>query len=156
MEKFLEYLQEAEKIVKAVDHMVYVTFPLIKDKKILLKVMTEMKKSLAYCINAILQYEYIYKQINLHKDTKTNLKIFVDQSSKRFEITQEEIKKILDLFEIVEAHKASPMEFMKGNNVIILSERMERNMISLEKIKEFLTITKNILKKTKNRIIPNY
>ena len=37
MEKFLENLQEAHKIIQTLDHMMYVTFPLIKDKNILHK-----------------------------------------------------------------------------------------------------------------------
>jgi len=116
----------------------------------------EIKKSLAYCINSILQYEYIHNKIKLCKDSKYNLKIFTDESSKRFEITKEELKSMLDLFEIAEAHKESPIEILRGDKIIILSDRMKQNSISLEKIKEFLVLAKNILKKTKNKMFPNF
>ena len=68
MERFLEYIQEAEKIIQTVDHMAYITFPLIKDKKLLLKILLETKIAVANCINSILQHEYIYKRITLYKN----------------------------------------------------------------------------------------
>ncbi|GAJ08281.1 unnamed protein product, partial [marine sediment metagenome] len=77
MEKFLENLQEAQKTIQVIDHMIYVTFPLIKDKKILTKILTETKSAITNCINSILQYEYLYKRVNLYKDAKTNFRIFI-------------------------------------------------------------------------------
>ncbi|MFH1327113.1 MAG: hypothetical protein ABIH59_03230 [archaeon] len=154
MEKFLEYLQEAEKTIKIVDHIIYVTFPLIKDKRLLLKIISEIKKVLAYCINSILQHEYLFKKIKLYKDAKSNFQTFINKSSKRFDINNKEIKQIINLFEIVEAHKYSSMEFIKDEKVFILGENMKQESISLEKTKEFLILAKEILKKTKNKIFP--
>ena len=152
MEKFIEYLQEAQRIIKTADHIAYVTFPLIKDKRLLIKILTEIKKALAYCINAILQYEYLYKRIRLYKDAKSNFKTFIDKSSTRFGIKNNEIKQILYIFELVEAHKTSPMEFVKEDKIIILSEDMKQETLNLEKTKEFIILAKNILKKTKDTI----
>jgi len=152
MEKFFEYLQEAEKITKTIDHMFYITFPIVKDKKILLKILRESKVAIANCINAILQYEYIYKRIKLYKDAKTNFQTFKDKCAKKYNISQQEIKTILDLFEIVEKHKQSAAEFMKENKLVILSENMKQEIITVEKTKEFLSLTKNILAKTKNTL----
>ena len=156
MEKFLQYLEEAQKIVRAIDHLLYVTYPLIKDKKMLLKILAESEKSIAYCINAILQYEYLYKRITLYKDAKSNLKIFFDKCSKKYGITNQEIKEILDLFKIVKSHKQSPLEFVRGDKIIILSENMKPESISLEKTKEFLLLSKSILAKTKEGVSPAF
>jgi len=153
MEKFLEYIQEASKITRIIDHMLYVTYPLVKDTKILVKILTEAKKATAYCINAILQYEYLYKRIKLYSDAKTNLRTFIEKCAPKYSINQSEIKQVLELFELAEAHKKSPFEFAKGNKVVILSENMKQNTITLEKTKEFLILTKNILQKTQKTII---
>jgi len=152
MEKFLEYLSESKRIIKTCDHMIYVSFPLIKDKRIIIKVLIELKKSLAFIINAILQFEYIYKRIKLSKNAKTNLQTFINKSAIRFNIEKEEIKKILYLFEIVELHKASAMVFPKEDKIVILSENMNKEIITSEKIKEFLILSKNILKKTEEKL----
>jgi hypothetical protein len=152
MEKFIEYLQEADKKIRAVDHMLYVTYPLVKDKRLLLKILLEAKNSIADCINSILQYEYLYDRITLQKDAKTNFRIFIDQCSKRYSITSQEIKKILDLFEIIEKHKESPFEFIKENRIVILSENMHQKIITIEETKEFLNLAKKVLEKTKNQM----
>ncbi len=151
MEKFLENLQEAENIIQTIDHMVYVTFPLIKDKRLLLKILLETKTAVANCINSILQYEYLYKRIRLYKDSKTNFRTFKERCAQRYQITEEEIKSIIELFEIVEKHKQSTFEFIKNEKVIILSENLEQKTLTIEKIKEFLVLAKDVLKKAKRQ-----
>ena len=153
MQKFLEHLQEAEKTIQTTDHLIYVTFPLIKDKRILLKAITGAKSSIAHCINAILQYEYLYKRIKLYKDARTNLQTFREKCARRYNITSNEISLINELFEVVKNHEQSPFEFLKNEKVVILSENMQQRTITLEKIKEFLNLTKEILRKTKSRIL---
>ena len=148
MERFLENIQEAQKILQAADHMVYVTFPLIKDKRLLIKVITETKNAITNCINAILQYEYLYKRIDLYKDPKTNFRLFIKKCSPRYNINSKETDLILELFEIVEKHKQSTAEFARDDKIIILSENLKTETITLEKTKEFLNLAKNILKKT--------
>ena len=149
MEKFLEALAEAEKNLRTIDHIIYVTFPLIKDKRLLLKVMKDIKGVVTGCITSILQYEYIYKRISLHRDSRENLRTFTEKCAVRYNIDKEEIKLILELFEFVEKHKASPFEFVKEGKIVMLSENSKPATLTLEKIKEFLILAKGILKKTK-------
>ena len=153
MEKFIENLKEAEKIIRTIDHLTYVTFPLVKDKRLLLKILSETKLAVANCINSILQYEYLYKRIKLYKDPKSNFNTFKEKCSKTYGITNEELKLISDLFEIVEMHKKSSMEFVRSEKIVILANNSQPKSISIEKIKEFLRISKSLLQKTKNRIL---
>ncbi len=147
MEKFLENIQEAQKTIQIIDHLVYVTFPLIKDKKILTKILTETKSVITNCINSILQYEYLYKRINLYQNPKTNFKIFTEQCAQRYKITKGEIDSIIKLFELVEKHEQSTIEFLKNEKVIILSENLKTETITVEKIKEFFNLSKEIMRK---------
>jgi len=145
MEKFLENIEQAEKIIQTTDYLTYMTFPLIKDKRLLLKIISEIKIAIAKSINSILQYEYLYKRILLHKDPKLNFKTFKEKCAKKYNITEQEIKLILELFDIVEKHKKSSMEFLRKEKIVILSNNSEPRIITLEKTKEFLTTAKNIL-----------
>jgi hypothetical protein len=149
----LKNLEEAKKKIKTIDHIFYVTFPLIKDKKILLKTLVESKLSIMNCINSILQYEYLQGNTSLSQDSKQNFRIFIEKCSPKYKINSQEIKKIFDLFELVEKHKKSPFEFVKDNKIIILSENMQIEALTLEKTKEFLVLAKEILKKTQETII---
>lgn len=152
MEKFIEYLDEAEKTIKTLDHMTYITFPLIKDKRLLLKILLDLKIAISKCINSILQYEYLYKKINLCQNPKINFRTFKEQSAKRYNITKEEIFLIEELFNLVEKHNQSPFEFIKNDKIIILSENLKQKTLTIEKIKEFLFLAKNILNKTEKII----
>jgi len=149
MEKIVEHVLEAEKNLKTVDHIVYVTFPLIKDKRLLLKVLQELKAIITHCITAVLQYEYLYKRINLYSDSKENFKTFTEKCAPRYDINKNEIRLIFELFDFVEKHKQSPFEFIKDEKVVILSEDSRPTTLSIEKTKEFLVLAKEIIKKTK-------
>ncbi|MBT3405412.1 hypothetical protein HN832_01330 [archaeon] len=150
--KFIEYLQEANRITRTVDHLLYVTYPLIQDKKILIKILTELKKSTAFCINSILQYEYLLKRIPLYKDPKMNFKNFINKCAPRYQMSSIENQKITELFQIIENHKQSSMEFKKNNQLIILTETSQK-IIKIETIKEFLQINKKLIENIKTQIL---
>ncbi len=156
MEKFLENIIAAEKKIQIVDHMIYVTFPLIKDKRLLLKILQEIKNAVMDCISSILQYGYLYKRIILYKNPKSNFKIFIEKCTPRYQITKEEINLILELFDFIEKHRESPFEFIKDDKVIILSNDLNPKTLTIEKTKEFLMLVKNILRKTRETFKKNF
>ena len=149
MEKFLENIMEAEKNIQTADHITYVTFPLIKDKRLLLKILQETKNAVAHCISSILQHDYLYKKIELYKDPKSNFRIFIDKCAQEYNITKEEIDLIIELFDFIEKHRQSPFEFVKDDKIIILSNGLKPKTLTIEKTKEFLMLGKNILRKTR-------
>lgn len=151
-EKFIQSLQSATKTLQTADHMAYITFPLIKEKRLLLKILTEIHSSLLNTINAILQYEYYWKRIQLYSDAKTNFDIFRHKCAPRYSISPEQVNKILEIFSLIERHKKSPFEFVKDDRIVIMSEGMRTDTITLEKIKSYLIEAKDILRKA-NTII---
>ena len=153
MEKFFENLEKAEKTIQTASHLLYTTYPLVRDKRLLLKILVEIKKGIASCMNAVLQYEYLYGRVRLSEDSKLNFKKFLEKCCPRYNISETEVKKTIKLFEIVEKHKTSPMEFVKEDKIVILSDNMSSETITLEKVKEFLDSSKTILQKAKNVIL---
>ena len=152
MEKFFQNLREADKIIKAVDHLVYVTFPLVKDKRMLLKTLVELKNAIALCINAILQRDYIYRKIRLYKDAKENFRTFGEKCAQGYGINQNEVNQIAKIFEIAEKHKRSPLEFVRHDKVVIMSENFNTETITHEKLKEYVILAKNVLAKIENSL----
>ncbi|MEK6875692.1 MAG: hypothetical protein AABX30_03335 [Nanoarchaeota archaeon] len=152
MEKFQEYLIEAEKRLKMADHMAYVTFSLVQDKKLLLKILSEASLAVLNMINSILQHDYLYKKIALTKDARTNLKIFAEKCAPRYNITKEEAKNIINIIELNEKHKQSPFEFIRNGKIVILSDSLQTETITIDKMKNFLNISKNTLEKIKQKM----
>lgn len=153
MEKFFENLEKSEKTIQTASHLLYVTYPLVKDKRLLLKILSEIKNGIASCMNAVLQYEYLYGRIRLSSDPKLNFRKFLEKCCPRYNISETEIRKIVKLFEIVEKHKTSPFEFVKEDKIVILSDNMNSEIITLEKVKEFLNSSKIVLQKAKDIIL---
>lgn len=154
MQKFIEYLEEADRITRAMDHMLYVTFPLVKDKRILLRILMELKRATAYCINSILQYEYIFKRVKLNEDPKINLNTFFNKCSSYYELAPVHIQKIRELFSIVREHNSSSMEFTRNEKLVIIVNG-EAKIVELEKIKDFLVNTKCLIEKAKGKMKVN-
>lgn len=151
-EKYMEYLELAGKSLRTADHMAYVTYPLLKEKMILFEILNNVYSSILNIINAVLQYDYLYKRINLYKDAETNLQTFREKCAPRYSINREEIGKIGEIMEIMGRHKNSQMEFMRKDKLVIMGENMHTETLTLEKIREFVFIAKIIQKKTEEKI----
>ena len=152
MEKFQENLAQAIKNLQIADHMAYVTYPLINDRRLLLKIFDEIYKSLMGCINTILNYEYLYKRIRLYKENKENLQTFMNKCAKNYGLTNEQIKKINEIITLNQKHKQSAMEFVKKDKIVILSDSLGTQTLDLLKVKEYLLLTKELLMKINSKL----
>jgi cell fate (sporulation/competence/biofilm development) regulator YlbF (YheA/YmcA/DUF963 family) len=150
--RYFENLNEAERLLKTSDHLIYVSYTLLKDQKLLIKILPEIKIAISKTLNAVLQNEYILKRIKLYKNPKDNFETFKKKCAPLYKITNSEISKIEELFKIVESHEKSPMEFTRGENVVILSDTNSHLVVNFEKTKEFLQLGKLILEKVRAKI----
>ena len=150
---FLESIDEASRIIRTASHLTYVTFPLVKEKRLLLKILVEVKKAITKCINSMLQFDYLYKRVGLTTDSEKNIQTFITKTATRFNINREEIKQVLELFSIIEKHNKSSMEFVKDEKIVILNGNSQTTIITIERTKEFISLAENLLKKTEKGII---
>mgnify|MGYP001567461901 FL=1 len=151
-EKYAESLQKALKSLQIADHMAYVTFPVMNDRRLLLKVLENVSESFINAVNAILQYEYANKRIKLYNDPILNLKIFTEKCAPRYNIRPEEAARIIEVLEIWSKHKKSAIEFARKDNLVIMADNFKTDILSIEKIRGYLTLAKSILQKASNCI----
>lgn len=156
MEKFLLNLQKADNSIRVLDHIVYVSFPLIKDKKILLKVLLEVQGIFVRLINSVLHYEYLYERVRLSSNSKMNFRNFKLKCALRYGLSENDICLIDNLFELVEFHKKSSMDVFKEGKVFIFSDNMNSKSFSLEEIKAFLNLSKRFLVNIKKVMFSNF
>ena len=155
MEKFQENLQQAVRSLQIADHMTYVTLPLANEQRLILKIFDEIHKSIINCINAILNYEYLYKRIQLYMNNGENMRTFTNKCAKTYNLTNEQIKKILEILELNKKHQQSAMEFVKQNKVVILSDNLHTQTLDIHKIKEYLLLAKELLMQANTKIKTN-
>jgi len=148
-EKFMLNLEEASKNLQSADHIVYITYHLLKEKKLLLNALEKTYEAVIQTINAILQYDYLWKRIKLYSDPKDNFDTFTRKCASRYSITKEEIEQITALFKLIEMHKKSPMEFLRRERVVLMSENLNTAVIDIENVKSYIRIARSILQKAK-------
>jgi hypothetical protein len=147
MEKFQEHLEKADSSLKTADHLVYITFPLIKENRLLKKILEGLGNSAYDVFMAILEYEYLYKRIRLYGTNKENFETF-KRCAQRYNLTEEEVEVMNKIFCLVEKYKESSFEFIRKNKLVMMSENLKTESINLEQLKRHLNSMKSILAKT--------
>ncbi len=143
---FKEQLEIALFQYDAAFHLLNVTFPLVNDPKLLIGVIDNIFKSMDATLQAILLEAKEKKIINNFGPTflgridsfRTNI-VFKNKFSLNH------LHTIVDLNDILEMHKKSPMEFQRGNKFVISGQDYRLRVISINDTRNFLQEAKDFL-----------
>jgi len=139
MEKYEELREHARKRLQVADHMLTMTYPMVKDPKLLLAVMENIFLALTNSIGALLHYERMYKRVPPFQDTfVSKFSVFKQKCAQSYRIDTDYISMIQEIKEIILQHKKSPVEFTRNDSFIICSDNYQMKTISLEKIKNYI------------------
>ena len=151
-----QLLDRAEKELRGADHMVYITYPLIKDNRILKSVLDQMYNIAENIVHSILNYEFRYRRIGPITITKLDVSglnwITFMRCYSRFGITPEEADKLKEMLEIISRHKASTVEFTRKDRLVFMSNGAHAESVGFDQIKSHMTNMKVIFKKAKDKI----
>ena len=154
--RYIENLENARKRRKIADHMTYMTYPIVRDKRLLLKIIDEIYNSFIGSINSILQYEYVKKRINLYNNAEQNLMIFFEKCTQNYGLSNEDIYSLKEFFSVYQKHKKSPIEFQRKDKIVMMSDDLKTATIDLEKIKKYLFLARKIEEKAMFIFSQNY
>lgn len=130
------FLVEAQKHLKTADHMAYVTLSILKENRMLIKIVMILAESVRNLIKAFLQYEYHFKRIKLYRDPQMNLKTFIDKIAPKY-LTRDDLENLVKVLKIEKNHKDAPVEFVKKDTfVILMGDKYET--LTVENVREFL------------------
>ena len=148
MEKFQELRDSASKKLQIADYVLTMTYPLVKDPKLLLSVVENLFLAYSYSISSLLHYERLFKRIPpFPDDFSSRLDLFVDRCMGRYDIDSENMKIIRDLKEIIVAHKKSPVEFSRKDSFVICDGNYQFRTISSSTVKGYVEKAKLFIKK---------
>lgn len=148
MEKFQELRDEAEKKLHLADHMLTMTYPMIKDPKLLLSAIESLFLAFSYGMSSVLYYERLFKRIPLFPDDfRSKFEVFKDRCSERYNLDKEYLKIMQELKEIIVAHKKSPMEFPRNDAFVICSADYRTKVIFPNMIKIYVEKAKLFIKR---------
>jgi len=146
MEKFQELRGEARQKLKNADYLVTMTYPQIKDNKLLLAAAENLSQALNTSVLSVLYYERLFKRIPaFHEDPESALDSFVKTVMPRYPIDKNYIKLIAELNSLVKLHKESPVEFSRNDKFVIASESYRLMEISPGIMRDYLEKSKRFI-----------
>lgn len=150
MQTFKNLILEANKHLRLADHMTYVTYPMIKDTKLLLSIIDNLDKALKKALDAYLYYERLYKRISFFpEDFNTKIDIFQRSSAIRYNLRQYP-PLIKEINFIIKKHKESPVEFIKGDKLVICNGDYRMKVLQVNDVKNYLSKAKPFISQLSN------
>ncbi|MBN2567053.1 hypothetical protein JXB02_03150 [Candidatus Woesearchaeota archaeon] len=143
MERFQVEREKAKKAVKLADHMLTVTYPIVRDPKLLVSILSNIMTALEAAVSAILYYERTFKRIPPFPDEfEAKFDLFKARCTRRYSINIEYIALIADVRSLLKRHKASPIEFSRKETFVICSDTYSMATMSHDQLKRYIAKTK--------------
>lgn len=156
MEEIFQLVDKSNKYFKTADHLIYVTYPLIKDIKLLINITENIYQAMLHGMNAILEYDKLFKRISQFPDDfETKVHIFKTSCAKRYNISREYIVMIEDLKRILEHRNKSPMEFIRRDKFVIMNGSFKMKTLNYDKVKEYVNNAKPFIIKVNKILMKN-
>jgi hypothetical protein len=130
------YLKHAIRHLQISEHMFYVTYSLVEEEKLLLKILDELYKSIDNSLSILIPD---YQKIS-SKD-----KIILLKSAKINILNENQKILLISLIKLYKKHKSSSIEFVKNNRVVIVSKKLKICFLDPHIIKEFLILSKELI-----------
>lgn len=143
MEQFQILRDKAVQKIRVADHMLFMTYPLVKDPKLLLSIIENIFASLDYGVSSLLHHEKLFKRIPPFHDTfPSRFEIFKDKMIPKYELSPKYVKLIKDVGSIISEHKKSPVEFARKDKFVICSPCYSLKTIDTNLVKKYIFETK--------------
>ena len=156
MEDVLAFIKEANTKLNTADHLAYVTYPMVKEAKLLLAIVDNLYSSLALAMEALLRYDYYYKRISfVPNDFAQKYEVF-KKISMRYNLDRLAISSMKDIRSLLELHKKSSMVFTREQKLVIASQGFSvMRTLNIELVKKYIEQSKPLISKINKVITPN-
>ena len=138
--------EKAQQQYDSAFHLLKVTYPLARDEKLLLGVLFNLFSSLESSMTSILAYERQLHLVPAYLDNfQSKFNLFRYKSLQRNKIPEEYALLMTELQEMIELQKKCPVEFQRGNRLVMCTKDYEMKTLSLKEIQDYLGKTKDFL-----------
>lgn len=143
MEKFQELKERSIKKLKVADHMLFVTYPVVKEAKLLIAVLENIFLSYTNSMAALLHYDRLFHKIPPFKDNfESKFHLFKEKCMPRYDLNRSYIKDMQELKMLLIEHKKSPVEFTKKDKFVICSDKFKMKAITVSDMKGYINKAK--------------
>lgn len=148
MDKFKKLVSKSNKYYKIADHLIYVTYQVVGEIKLLLTIAENLYRSCINAMNAFLHYERLYKRIMvLPVNFNERFHLFATKIKKRQGLSEEMVGVVRDLKNIMDKHKESAVEFARPGKYIISSNNYKLKTLDINLMKKYAFQVKHLISK---------
>ena len=138
-------LDEARKKAQVADHMLTMTYPLVKDPKLLLAVLENVHKSMDYSIEEALTQARQKKEIPTYPNTaQGRFNAYQQHLARKNQTPKELLRTIQDVKETLEEHQQSPVEFRRKESFVICDESYKVRTLTEQTLKKHIKAAKEL------------
>lgn len=143
MELFQEYREKAKRNIINADHMLCVTYPLVKDLRLLPAILDNIFQAYQNAMSAALYHGKLFKTVpNFNESFEGKLNMFKDKIASEYGIDGSYMADIQSLKEFINQHKKSPMAFVRKDKFVICNDGYEMKAVGLPDIHNYLNKAK--------------
>lgn len=145
---YKQLIQQSKKEIELADHLIYITYPLIKELKFLLSIAEHVTRAAELALEALLTFEREYKRIEpFAKSFAVMIDVFHPEVQKRYDFGQEHVRLLKKLAELKQHNQDSIMRFRRKDKYILTTAQYNTQELDLDKVKRLCEATKNFIEK---------
>ena len=151
MERVQRFIEEAKETFKSADHLTYMTYPMLREPKLIYSIAEKLYVANSRIMDAILYHEHAQKTISVVPvEFETRFNLFKGELTKKHKVSNETIQTISDLYELVQANRNCPIAFPKNESYNFYCNNSIKKTITIELAKKYLNMTRQFIKQTEN------
>ena len=146
MERFHEELEAGRRNVYTADHLVSITYPLVKDSRLLLTAMENLFSGAKNLMSAMLHYEEAFKRIpHFQEDYSSMVRLFMSSCVPRYNLSRDYGVSMDELKVLAENHRTSTVEFSRGDGLVMFSDAYNVRKITQAQLKSYVGVMKRLV-----------
>jgi len=148
MQRSKDALTKAQHYAKLANHILKITYPVVKEPKVLLLALENTFLASTNIIAAILYFERSTKTIPpFHDSFNSKLHVFSEKIAKTKGFSIEEYSYIEKIRDLLLFQKKSPVEFTRNEDFVLCSDEYDIEKITFEDTTKYLHKTTSLIKK---------
>lgn len=146
MERFQQELAEGARKLRAADHLVTITHPLVKDNRLLLAALDNLFAGVQSLMASLLHYEEAFKRIpRVRGGFVEMLHVFRTRCVPEYRLASEYGRLLGELKSLDDQHRASAVEFARKDCLVICSDTYTVRKVTVQDLKSYVVTAKKLL-----------
>ena len=138
-------MNQIEKQIQVADHMMNITYQIVKNSKLLLNILDNISKAMLAAIDHFLQRERAAKRIAPYGSSTQAKLLALHKHAKQYSVEIKDISMLQEILSILEKREQAPIEFRRREQFVICSQSYDIEMLSEKKVKAMLQQAKRFV-----------